>query len=79
MTERSQTTNPAAMWQEEDGSVIGYMCRIDWECEIGASMRGTRIYPSLEDLRRERSCVADCGIVEVEVRIKRLVEKGTVA
>lgn len=63
--------------ETEDGPVTGYMCLIDWECELGAACDGTCVYPSEADLRACRSCVEECGIVEVEVRIRRVVHPGT--
>lgn len=57
--------------------IIGYMCRTDWDYEIDGASGGTKVYASLEDLKRHRKCVRGCGIVEVEVRLKRVVEEGT--
>lgn len=56
--------------------VIGYMCRIDWECELGSAGGGIKVYSSVEDLCENRKCVTGCGIVEVEVRIRRVVSEG---
>ena len=64
---------PAAMNAESDGTVIGYMCLIDWECEIGAAASGNIVYPSVACLREAHTCADACGIVEVEVRCRRLV------
>lgn len=64
--------------ETEDGlTVIGYMDRTDWECEIGMAPRNS-IYESVEALKEHRKgCVQACGIVEVSVTFKRLVEPGT--
>jgi len=64
-------------WAEPDGEVIGYMCRTDFECELGAASGGNTIYPSVEDLKRYKPCAESCGVVEVEVRYRRIVEPGT--
>lgn len=69
--------NSVALWAEEDGSVIGYMCRTDWECELGAACRGNVVYPSIFDLKQNRTCYAGCGIVEVAVTLRRIVEPGS--
>lgn len=61
----------------EDGAVIGYMCAIDWEYELGLNFIGNRIYPSIDALREGHKCADDCGIVEVEVRLRRIVTEGT--
>ena len=65
-----------SFFAEQDGSVRGFMCRVDWECEIGGAMGGNKVYPSVEDLKRNRECVAWCGIVEVRVSLVRVVEEG---
>ena len=45
--------------------------KTDWDYEIG---NGTvEVYDSIEQLKKERSCVEECGIVEVEVTLKRVV------
>jgi hypothetical protein len=63
-----------AMNAEDDGTVTGYMCLTDWECEIGAASGGTKVYPSINDIKRNRKCVDGCGIVEVSVAFKRVVQ-----
>lgn len=63
--------------EEEDGSgVVGYMCLVDFECELGAAMGGNGVYPSVEDLKANRKCVEGCGIVEVRVVGVRVVQPG---
>ena len=39
-----------------DGSVIGYMCAIDWEYELGAASGGNLVFPSVDDLKRSHVC-----------------------
>jgi len=66
------------MWGEgTDGSAIGYMCRTDFEYELGNASGGNHIWPSVEDMRANCKCADSCGIVEVEVHFKRLVHPGT--
>lgn len=76
---KPQQANEAASNPRLDGddSVIGYMCRIDWECEIGQASDGNKIYPSIDDLKRHHDCAEQCGIVEVQVSLLRIVEPGT--
>lgn len=50
-----------------------FMCKVDFENELGAAMGGVTIYPSIEDARKNRKCIDACGLVEVEVRLKRVV------
>jgi hypothetical protein len=64
----SETDAPVkSIWAEEDGSVIGYMCYIDWECELGGASGGNRVYPTIENLKANHTCWEECGIVEVRV------------
>jgi len=53
------------------------MCQTDFECELGYVAGGVRVHSSIEDIKRTRRCVGGCGIVEVEVRLVRVVEAGT--
>jgi hypothetical protein len=48
--------------------VVGYMCKIDFDHELGENTRGNRVYPSVEDLLRHHAPGKECGIVKVEVR-----------
>lgn len=61
---------------DEREPVRGFMCRIDWGHELGSEVSGSRVYPSEDDLRRNHSCADACGIVEVEVRLVRVVVEG---
>ena len=65
-----------SFFAEQDGSVRGFICRTDWECEIGGVGSGSKVYPSVADLKRHRECYAECGIVEVRVSLMRVVEEG---
>lgn len=65
-----------ALAAEEDGCVTGYMCKIDFECELGCAKGGNRVYPSVADLRENRKCVDECGIVEVRVYCSRVIQES---
>ncbi len=54
-------------------SHIGYMCKADFDEEL--TNAETYIYPSLDELKAKRACVAECGIVEVEVKLLRVVQQ----
>jgi hypothetical protein len=48
---------------------VGYMCGVDWQHElVGADCK---IYYSLAQLKRARTCWKECGIVKVEVSLKK--------
>ncbi len=65
---------PAPMWgTTERNGVIGYMCLIDFECELGGAMGGNRVYPSA----KEAMCASTCGVAEVEVIGRKIITPGT--
>jgi hypothetical protein len=62
--------------ENEDGTLVyGYMCKVDFECEIGLACDGNHIYPSIEDLKEYRKCVSQCGIVKVAVVAVEVVQE----
>ncbi len=63
--------------ENDENYVIGYMCRVDWDCELGGAMGGNTIYCDIKDLKEHRKCWKSCGIVEVKVYFSKLVEQGT--
>lgn len=58
----------AAHWNAR--SEAGYMCTIAYEDEFGWASRGTPVYSSLEDLKRDHTCWESCGVTEVTVSFK---------
>ena len=58
-------------------TVICYMDGVEWEHHIGQDPMGTKLYESVESLKECEPHVVSggCGIVEVEVRLLRWVEK----
>lgn len=61
----------------EPPTVVGYMCRIDWDHELGIAIDGNRVYPSLAALKERHTMWEKCGVVEVAVTLQRVVVKGT--
>jgi len=51
------------------------MCAVDWRWELGEARGGTVVYGSIKDLQRHRTCVKQCGIVQVEVKMTRQIRK----
>jgi len=65
------------MSEPEDSSYkIGYMCAIAWDWELGEACGGTKVYCSMEDLKREHKCVSSCGIVKVKVELIEIIDEG---
>jgi hypothetical protein len=61
---------------ETERTVDGYMCKTDWECELGNAYDGNKVFPSIKALKEHYRCVDECGIVKVQVRLLRVVKKG---
>ena len=55
-------------------TVKGYMCTIDFECELDAVPDGPKVYCSIDDLKDDHTCWKSCGIVEVSVSFVREIE-----
>jgi|688.fasta_scaffold00614_56 hypothetical protein len=69
------------LWREaydkgkKDASIAkkGYMCKTEYECELGIASGGCRVFSSIEDIKNHKSCWKDCGIVEVEINYKGIL------
>lgn len=46
-----------------------FMCLVDFAHHIQDDAHGTTIFPDLETLKQRRTCISECGWVEVEVRV----------
>lgn len=55
----------------------GYMCKTDFDWELGNAAGGNRVFASVDDLRENKRCVDGCGIVEVAVTLVRVVQEGS--
>jgi len=79
MSETSVLSIPAAMNREDrddpTSPVIGYMCLTDFRCELGGAPGGNTIYSDIEECIEHHKCTKHCGIVEVEVRARRVVQE----
>lgn len=60
-------------WSNSGGVIIGYMDKVDFDHEVGCASGGNRVYPTIDALVKAKKCVPSCGIVEVEVRLKRVI------
>lgn len=60
------TTDIKPTWGDENGVVSSYMCKIDYDHELG-NAPSTRLFPSEEALIKAHPCALDCGIVKVAV------------
>lgn len=58
------------MWGDEDGVIDCFMCKTDFDHELGHAHQGVTLYPSVESLTKRKPCVKECGIVHVGVAEK---------
>lgn len=75
MPRRKIKTHNDADGAEKNGRVLGYMCGVDWQHEIGMAAGGNVIYASPEDCADRRGCTEECGIVEVKVSFSKWVKE----
>lgn len=61
-----------------DRTIIGYMDKVAFDFELGKAAGGRKVYTSVDGLKAEKACWEECGIVEVEVRLRSVVEQGTI-
>lgn len=54
---------------EDMFGTVGYMCGIDFTHELGMVPDGTKIYSSVEDLKKNSKCVKECGIAKVKTQL----------
>lgn len=57
---------------KEKQKKVAYMCETDWSWELGETK--TSIYPTSKEFF-EKNHTTSCGIVEVEVKLRRVVKK----
>lgn len=67
---------PAGECLAEGKSVLGFMCRTDFDHELGEAADGVRVYPSAATLREHRPCVTECGMVRVRVVLDAVIDEG---
>lgn len=63
-------------WGDKDGSIIGYMDKVDFDYELGGAAGGNKVYPSITNLQGCQPCTESCGIVEVEVKLRRVIRES---
>lgn len=52
----------------------GYCCKVEWELDKDLDMIG--VYPTIEMLKENRTCVVQCGIVEVLMSQGKVVQES---
>lgn len=52
----------------------GFMCKTDYYQKLGSASNASQIFSSIETLKQHKKCWSDCGVVEVEIFIKKIVK-----
>jgi hypothetical protein len=78
---RASVADVVAKMRQKDRtrSRRGFMCMADFAHELGVRMdppQGVPVFPSEHDCLALRPCSRSCGILEVEVRVRRVVSFG---
>lgn len=61
------------LWAENNRNCeYGYMCKVDFDHELGCALGGNKIYPSLKDLRKHHS-EYHFGSVKVKVSLEEVI------
>lgn len=61
-----------AIWIAGDAAIVGFMDKVDAECELGAALGGNKVHPSIEDVRKHHPCVKQCGIRRVHILLGKV-------
>lgn len=56
----------------------GYMCKIDYTFHLEEDINGSKIYPTVEALKNKHFCAEECGIVEVEIKLRKVIKNGDI-
>lgn len=62
---------------EQHNCVSRYMCLVDFNEAFDSNIYGVTIYPTIDALKNDHS-ITNCGIVEVEVKFKRIVSDNRI-
>jgi hypothetical protein len=55
--------------------IYGYMCGVDFQHELGEASDGNIIYPSVNNLKQNKPCWKECGIVKVKITLEEWIEE----
>ena len=53
---------------------LGYMCATDYYHELGEGPTN-EVYSSIDQLKKARPCVEECGILEIRVSVSKIVQR----
>jgi hypothetical protein len=50
-----------------------YICMTDYQHGLGEC--AIKVYPTIKSLKKACLCWKECGIVELEIRVKKIIER----
>lgn len=50
-----------------------YICGVDWQHEV-EECNDVKLYSTVNALKKDRKCWKECGIVELEIKVKKWIE-----
>lgn len=66
--------DPNAWSLDDDDVAVVYIDGIDYQHHLLGASHGTRVFPTIASIKEHRSCVVECGIIEIEIRVRRWVQ-----
>ena len=75
-TEITGTTNGISRDSMKEAHRTGYMDKVDFDHELAAAIGGNRVYASEEDLRVCQPCTKECGVVQVDVVLRKVIQES---
>ena len=65
--------------EERSDTVRAFMCLTDWQHEVRRAVDGVKVYPREEGFAYDqRTCIYECGYVEVEIKLIRVVKERSI-
>lgn len=58
------------------GPRYGYMCKTDFDHELGYASDGSKIFSSVKSLKKNMPSVSECGIIKVKIVQEKIVQKS---
>ncbi len=53
---------------------FGYMCKTEFDWEVGEALGASRVYSTVEELKEKRKCTQNCGIVKVSISVVEVIQ-----
>lgn len=54
-----------------------YVCGTDWQCEAKDVPHAVKFYKTIDRLKSDKKCWKDCGIVEIDMKMSKVIFEST--